>query len=67
MSLRTLARSAVVVPKLRAKVVVDDKGESAPRAAGENARAAVHPRERARAALERIIVIVLGSFHRPQR
>jgi hypothetical protein len=66
-SLRTLARSAVVVPKLRdnlavAVVAADDDdtadiGENnALRAAGENARAAVHPRERVMAALARIIV-----------
>ena len=66
MSLRTLARSAVVVPKLRdnlAVVVAADDDDTADigennalRAAGENARAAVHPRERVMAALARIIV-----------
>ncbi len=64
MSLSTLARSAVVVPKLRDKVVAvinDDIGENALRAGDENARAAVHPRERAMAALERNIVIGLWA------
>lgn len=58
-SLRTLARRAVVVPKLRDidDDEADDIGVNALRAAGENARAAVQPMEKASAALVRIIVL----------
>jgi hypothetical protein len=58
-SFRTLARSAVVVPKLLDidDDEADDIGANALRAAGENARAAVQPMEKARADLARIIIL----------